>query len=233
MRKLGLLDGAALVALLSVFGCSGKAQSGAKGAADSGGNAGPLATCGDTCTAAEITASCMMTCDKIARSACSSGNGNDCPMSCPALVSMSPSCMSVATDFLRCIEPVDPTCAEAGIAQYSGCDAQQQALTDCLNGGLSPVPTPGSSSGSTVPSSVCPSIPRPAAGGAGACSGGGGAGGSGGPQTCTTSCQDMTGNTWQANCSGSTCTCTYNGGMACTCAMASSGGCSSCCPGTG
>jgi hypothetical protein len=83
-----------------------------------------------------------------------------------------------------------------------------------------------------VPADVCPDIPRLSAAGPSACSGGGG-GTPGGPVTSMTSCQDGAGNTWSASCTGSTCTCTYNGGAPCTCTVTTAPGmCGSCCPGT-
>jgi hypothetical protein len=237
MRKVGFLCGAAFVAFGLAFGCGGNGQtSGGDGGADAhasrGVEAGPLAACGDSCTAAQIAASCVATCDKIAHAGCSFGSGANCPMSCSDVPSMTPACMASADAFLRCIEAQEPTCDEAGTAQFVACDSAQQALTDCLDD-AGPVSTSSGGSGGTVPSNVCPNIPRPSAGGVSGRSGSGGAGPNA-PVTCTTSCQDGAGNVWQADCTGTTCTCTYNGGMACNCPMtASSGACTSCCPGTG
>jgi hypothetical protein len=55
--------------------------------------------------------------------------------------------------------------------------------------------------------------------------GGSAAAGGGGPQSCTASCQDSTGDRWAADCSGSTCTCTYNGKLPCTCTMTERSAC--------
>jgi hypothetical protein len=219
MKASGILCGAWSVALCLAVGCGGRA--------DSGPNTGapPLATCGDSCTPAQVSASCSATCDKIARAGCSAGSG-DCVTGCSGSVSMTPACSSQALAFLRCIETKEPTCSGSGMVQgFVGCDSQQQAVEGCTRGS----PNPATGPLGAVPASVCPGIPRPV--GAGECSSSASvAPGSNGPTACTTSCQDSTGNNWQADCSGSTCTCTYNGGQSCTCAMTGAG-CTSCCPG--
>jgi hypothetical protein len=227
MKTAGVVLGAATVAFWSAVGC----EAGSVGRLV---DTGPLATCGDNCTATEIAASCQATCDKIARTPCSVGPSSDCTTGCSNLVPMAPTCAPLALAFLRCIEPLEPTCSDAGIADFTPCDSAQQALSGCVaDAGTSPT-VPSGPAGGGVPADVCPNIPRPAAGGAGACSGGGGAssGEDAGAPTCTTSCQDSKGNVWAANCTGTTCICTFNGGQACTCTMAGAGGgCTSCCPG--
>ena len=206
--------------------------------APTGDGAGALATCGSSCTPTQVAASCAATCDKIARSACASGvggGGSDCAMSCEA-ASMSAPCASSAYDYLRCVESVQPTCSPSGSVQFVGCDSRQQALQACLARGSSTPPTSGggpAGNSCAAPTAVCPAIPRPSLSGAMSCSGGGG-GGPNGVVTSSTSCQDSAGNVWQADCTGSTCTCTFNGGQSCSCTMtAPPGTCNSCCPGTG
>ena len=230
MRTFGIGSGTTLIALWSAVGCGGSEL------ASQDGDAGPLARCGGNCSPAQVAASCSATCDKVARTGCSVAA--DCPMSCAALPSMTPSCAAVADEFIRCVESLQPTCSDSGTAQFLGCDTQQQALRACVadsgSSGMTATTGNGPPGGpcGDVPASVCPDIPRPVAG-AGACSGGG-SGGPNGTTTSQTSCQDSAGNVWQAECAGSTCTCAYNGGQACTCTMTgSAGSCSSCCPGTG
>ncbi len=231
MSTFGIRCGAIFVTLWSAVGCGGAALS------SQDGEAGPLATCGDNCSAAEVSASCSAICNKIAQTGCPITA--DCSMSCAAESSMTPSCAAVADGYLRCIESSQPTCSDSGMVRFVGCDAQQQALQGCIADGGSSGETaspdgngPGASC--NVPANVCPKIPRPTGGaGASSCSGGGG-GGPNGPTTSQTSCQDSAGNVWQSECTGSTCTCAYNGGQACTCTMTGdAGSCSSCCPGTG
>jgi hypothetical protein len=222
MTKFGVVQGAMGAVLWLAVGCGGETQLG------EGGDAGPLAACGDNCSPAQIAASCTATCDKIARTNCSISA--DCPMSCAALPSMAPSCVALADAYLRCLESVQATCSDAGTVQFVGCDSQQKAVDDCVG----PTSNPGAGTGSHVPASVCPDIPRPVAGVNGCSGGGGGVSGGGGTVECSASCQDNAGNVWQAECSGSTCSCTYNGGPACTCTTtAAAGTCASCCPGTG
>jgi hypothetical protein len=219
MKASGILCGACSVALCLALGCGGRADSRPNA------GSGPLATCGDSCSPAQVSSSCSAICDKIAQAGCSAGSG-DCVTGCATSVSMTPACSSQALAFLRCIETMEPTCSASGMAQsFVGCDSQQQALEGCYRGSSNPARGPGGA----VPASVCPGIPRPVGGGE--CSASVSvAPGSNGPTACGASCQDSTGNKWQADCSGSTCTCTYNGGQSCTCAMTGAG-CSSCCPG--
>lgn len=221
MRSGGILSGAGWVVLCLAVGCGGQTNS------SSNGGTGPLATCGDNCSPGQVSASCSTICDKIAQARCSSGNG-DCMTGCMGTVSMTPECSSQALAFLRCIEAMEPTCSDSGLAQYfAGCDSPQQALETCYVARSNPAKGPSGG----VPASVCPVIPRPSAG-IGECSAGANASAGGSaPTTCSAACQDTTGNRWAADCSGSTCTCTYNGELACTCTMTGTG-CSSCCPGT-
>jgi hypothetical protein len=234
-----ILEAGTLVALLSGIGCGGATSS------TQSSHEGPLATCGDNCSAAQVSASCSEICGKIAQTGCSVDA--QCPMSCAAVTAMSPSCVALVDGFLRCVESVQPGCSDAGMVQFVGCDSQQQALAACLGQSSSSGPTPTPSSvgappvGSSispspsaggcadVPASVCPAIPRAVTGPI-SCSGGGG----GGPSATTTSqttCEDSAGNVWQSECAGSTCICAYNGGQACSCTITGPATCS-CCPGT-
>jgi hypothetical protein len=235
MRSGGIFCGTWWVVLCLAPGCGGRADSGA------GAPAGPLATCGDNCSQTQVAASCSSTCGKIVQAGCSFGTG-DCATSCSNVVSVMPSCSSLALAFLRCLETNEPTCSAGmgSMVDFVGCDSAEQGLQSCLDSNVrpvvvSPVGSAGPAVGSAgpVPASVCPNIPRPV-GGAGACAGGGGGSGSSGANapTCDSTCQDSTGNTWQASCADSTCTCSYNGGSPCTCTQTGPPGtCSSCCPG--
>jgi hypothetical protein len=235
-----ILHGGTLLALSSAIGCGGATSS------PQSGDEGSLATCGDNCSIAQVSASCSDICGKIAQAGCSVDA--QCPMSCAAVISMSPSCAALVDGFLRCVESVQPICSDAGMVQFAGCDTQQQALGACFaqSGSSGPTPSPsavgappaGPSIGPSanpggcadVPASVCPAIPRPMVAGPSSCSGGGG----GGPNGTTISqmtCEDSAGNVWQSECAGSTCTCAYNGDQACTCTITGSPTCS-CCPGT-
>jgi hypothetical protein len=244
-----ILHGGTLLALLSAIGCGGIASSSPSG------DEGSLASCGDNCSAAQVSASCSDICARIAQTGCSVDA--QCPMNCAAVTSMAPSCVALVDGFLRCVESVQPICSAAGMVQFVGCDSQQQALDVCIaDSGSSAAtttpttPTPTSTSTSVgpptapsagaptsfpggpcadVPANVCPAIPRAPVGVANPCSGGGG-GGPNGTTTSQTTCEDGAGNVWQSECAGSTCTCAYNGGQACTCTITTPPNCS-CCPG--
>ncbi len=202
------------------------------------GDGGGVASCTNNCSAAQVADSCASWCDKFTRASCP-GTTTDptCATHCANLSSMVPACGGALIAFLRCTGPVQPTCSGAGTV-FSGCEAQEQAVNDCIvdAGGPGNVATPPSEGGpgspggapgsACAPATVCPAIPRPT--GTSTCSGGGG-GGPNGPVSQTT-CQDRAGNMWQASCVGSTCTCSYNGGWACMCTT-SGPACASCCPG--
>jgi hypothetical protein len=238
MKIFDIFYKATVVALGSAVGCGGTALT-------SQGDAGSLAACGGNCSPAQVSAACSAVCGRIAQTGCPISTG----CGCSALPSMTPSCLAVAAGFFRCVEASPPACSDSGSVQFLGCDPQEQALIDCLpdsgatgatsssqpaTSGNGPPSGPFGGSCGNVPANVCPNIPRPVGGaGASSCSGGGG-GGPTGTTTSQTSCQDSAGNVWQAECAGSTCTCAYNGGQACTCTITGdAGSCSSCCPGTG
>ena len=132
-------------------------------------------------------------------------------------------CAPLADGFIRCMDSVQPDGSDGGNEAFAACAPEQLALASCyVAAGVSGQPAP-------VPADVCPGIPRPPAVLA-SCSAGESVGGTSG-ENCTSSCQDNAGNVWAAKCLGSTCTCTYNGGRACTCTMTDPDvGCNSCCP---
>jgi hypothetical protein len=120
---------ATLIVLSSAIGCGGAASS------SQSSDEGPLATCGDNCSAAQVSASCSDICGKIAQTGCSVAPEG--PMNCAAVTSMSPSCVAVVDGFLRCVESTEPICSDAGMLQFVGCDAQQRAVTACLDDSVS------------------------------------------------------------------------------------------------
>jgi hypothetical protein len=224
MRQRSIAVCAAMLALEAAVGCVDDAQSSQEG------DAGPLATCGDNCSLAQVAAACSDTCGKAAEAGCSAGS--DCAKDCSDMASTGP-CAPLAYAFLRCLETTQLTCLDSGTAQTGPCDSQREAFGACTSDSAAAAPTSNPFGGACggVPSDVCPDIPRP--GPATVCNAAGDPGPNG-PMTSTASCQDRAGNVWNADCTGSSCTCTYNGGNACTCTSpASVGPCStSCCPGT-
>src|SRR5579872_3158171 len=201
-----------------------------RGAAiDSGDDAGSLAPCGSGCSPSRVAASCSTFCAKFAAAACPSSTPDpSCNSRCAAIAAMTAPCASVVVAFLSCTESVQPLCTSMGTV-FPGCDAQEQAANACLNdAGPSSPPLPDP----CVPDTVCPAIPRPTSGTM-SCSASASVGPGDGSPT-TTMCQDARGNTWEADCTGSSCTCTYNGGLSCGCtARPTPGGtCGTCCPGT-
>jgi hypothetical protein len=196
-------------------------------------NSASIATCGANCSPSAVATTCAATCAKLERLSCPNAvPATDCASSCMSVTTLSSTCASLAYAYLRCADAVDPTCDGSGNVTFPGCDAAQKAVSDCVS--QSPVVV-GTTPGGTVPAmpgDVCPNIPRPA-GGAGSCAGGGG-GGPGAPATYETTCQDAQGDTWQASCTGSSCTCTFNSVTTCVCSMtvSSGGAIASCCPGT-
>ena len=221
--------------LCLALGCGGVTSTSQKN------DAGTLAECGSNCSPAQLADACSAACDKIARARCSSASSVDCATSCESLPSMAPACVPLAYAFLRCLASAQPTtCSTSGAVVSAACDPAQQAVTECLaDSGVLPSPPAARGGGppgsvcASVPADVCPGIPRPT--GVSSCSGSGGAGPNA-PVMTTTQCQDPTGNTWQASCTGSTCICTYKGSSLaarCTCTMTGPNNTCPCCPGTG
>jgi hypothetical protein len=233
-RSFGLDPGFIWVAALSLaVGCGGNTNT-------SNDDAGASTACNGNCSPAQIAAACSVACDKVAKAGCPRTSNADCPANCASLPSMAPpACASAQEAILRCAESAQATCTATGEVQFPACEAADQALIGCLadSGAFGTPPTayaydggPSSGACASVPADVCPSIPRPT--GASSCGGFGGAGPNA-PAMTTTQCQDRAGNTWQASCTGSTCTCTYNGGSSCMCTMTGPNNTCPCCPGTG
>jgi hypothetical protein len=218
--KFMLLLLAILLLTCSAFGCQGGLV----------GESGPLERCGNHCTAADVSASCQATCNKISQAACAGAQTSDCVQGCTDMAATGAACAPLAYSYLRCVEPMQPSCSDAGILQFAACNAEWQSLEACgVDAGT--VRT-GPGGGAGVPPDVCPDIPRPPVGAPLTCGGGGGGGAVAGGATCMSSCQDSAGNVWAADCAGAACTCSYNGGQACTCTILQDSGCRSCCPGT-
>jgi hypothetical protein len=204
---------------------TGNGGNGGSGGSGSGG--GPLAACGDQCSPDQVASACQDDCARIEEAGCSQVTPAECTMSCASSTTIAPTCAGLVNDYLRCAQGVTPTCTQAGDPVFPGCEAQQKAVSDCVNRNL---PSVGGF-GCSLTTNQCPSIPPPV--GTATCSGSG-SGGGGLPTTDMYSCQDSRGNVWAATCSGGTCTCTYNGGSACTCTESTTmGTCGSCCPGAG
>jgi hypothetical protein len=198
----------------------------------------PLATCGSSCSAAQINDSCSSTCAKMIQVGCSKNQSlSECTHSCADFGGYDQ--CPAAVEFLRCAESVAPTCVN-GVPDFGPtCTAHLQEAEHC---GKQPVPVEvggGTAGGPPVPTpvddpSICPNIPRPATGGGGCVGTTSGSAGFDAATTCTSACQDGAGNLWEATCSGATCSCVYNHTEMCTCMItgASTSACSSCCPGT-
>ena len=112
------------------------------------GGGGSVASCGDSCSTSQVEGSCASTCDKVAALNCPGTTPDpSCAAHCAEASSMFPSCASASTDFLRCAESVQPVCGGPGTL-FPGCEAQEQALSDCAADA-----GPPSTSGGTVPPS--------------------------------------------------------------------------------
>jgi hypothetical protein len=233
MVSMGLLINRSTVTGIGLFlaaGCGGATAPGKNQ------DAGTLASCGSNCSPAQIAASCSATCDKIAQAGCSPPNGTRCPMNCESLPSITPGCASVVGAFYRCIESVQPSCSDSGAVVFAGCEAESEAVVACLaDSGLLAAPAAsgtGPSGGVCMPANECPGIPRPPLLGFSSCVGTGSQAGPDSPLVSTSTCKDSAGNVWRGVCSGSNCTCTYNGASSCVCTLSGAdAGCHSCCPG--
>jgi hypothetical protein len=142
--------------------------------------------------------------------------GPSCTSDCVKMRVDGSPCNPLWDTFLACALDAPLDCTDG----IKGCDDQERAYRQCPGNADpgSPQPTPN-------PGGACSSIP-PMVGG-GSCGGSAGSG-----QSCSASCEDRTGNVWEAVCSGSSCQCSYNHEFRCSCATSGTSGCSSCCPGT-
>jgi|HubBroStandDraft_4_1064222.scaffolds.fasta_scaffold09020_1 hypothetical protein len=226
MSPCAAFHGAVFALLLSAVGCGGKVGT------DAGdGEAANPDAASSVATPAEVAASCQATCTRMMQAGCAVSS--TCPMDCSTFATMAPACAPLADAFIQCTEAMEPDCTNGGNAAFTSCDPEELAVENCfVEAGVVGSSVTTSGGASPVPADVCPAIPRPPAQGLGSCSeSSGGSGGAGAePAICASYCTDSAGNVWGATCEGSTCTCTYNGGMACTCAMSDAGGCNSCCP---
>jgi hypothetical protein len=190
-------------------GCAGKAS-----------ESGPLASCGSQCSASQLAQACSVVCSRVTSAECPA-ELNLCCTACPSIATTPSPCPAELAAYLDCAASAPVTCQDAGSANFPSCTAQGSALLACV---LDSGTLAASVTGCTLPASECPGIPRPL--NAASCSAT--SSGTGANQEI---CQDDAGNVWSSICTGSGCTCTYNGGAQCTCDMLDGGFCSSCCPG--
>src|ERR1700690_1255031 len=100
-----LLCGVTWTVLWSSSGCGGRTLS------SQDGDQGSLATCGDSCSPAQVASSCAAICDKLAQTSCGVSPG----CGCTDLVAMLPTaCLPTLYAFLRCVESCQPTCDASG-----------------------------------------------------------------------------------------------------------------------
>ena len=110
------------------------------------------------------------------------------------------------------------------------CQAAYAATQTCV-GGAPPSAASGAPPSARPPPPGCEAIPpKPASL---LCGGGGSAGGvpEAGLPVCQEDCTDGQGHSWSAQCSGTICTCSYDGRQLCTCSLPPTG-CTGvpCCP---
>jgi hypothetical protein len=165
------------------------------------------------------TGSCSGACQRIYQLPCANSSSQSeaqCEQSCPAALAQAQKdgCAAQFNAVLACYQSASITCDSSGQPNTSACDTQTSALGRCAN-----PPPPG-----------CGAIPYPGSG-VTECTGfGGGGGPDGGFGTNTQTCSDGKGNRWVSTCSGSACSCAYNGTTYCSCTI--SGNKTACCPGT-
>jgi hypothetical protein len=232
-----------LVAVSFTTACGGKEAAGTspggrpKEAADASASGRPSEQDGGRPSLQEL---CDTLCASIAQPMCS--NGEDivtCRSGCSRLYSQGPQCRETIDAFLTCLVGLRLDCMIlTGNGPPVACQAAYAATQSCVGGAP---PSAGSaappSAGSGAPPSArppppgCEAIPpKPASLSCGGSGSGGGSPGAGLP-VCQEDCTDSQGHTWSAQCSGTTCTCSYDGRQLCTCSL-SPAGCTGvpCCP---
>lgn len=246
-RFLGL---ASCVYFVSASACGGKVRGDAGAAGSAGAGMGttsgrPATTSGGATTGSSTSTgstttgaggsvgpdpggTCESVCQLLASLGCMQP---DCVSSCEQFRAKFPMCEALLDDLGHCFETTPIKCGPDGITSAPACETQSQNLSACTQG-PGPVPPPPIDAG---PAQCASPPPGPMS-----CSGGGGGGsattsggGPGGAPSCFTQCNDAKGNTWTANCVGSTCSCTFNGVQYCSCTIAGPSclGTSGCCPG--
>jgi hypothetical protein len=201
-QSLSFLLSASFASALALAACSGEVAGTPPGSSGGGG----MGTCAGACM-------------RIYQLPCTSSTTStepQCEQSCTTALAQAQKdgCTAQINAVLACYQSGSITCDSQGQANTTACDAQTSALDRCAN-----PPPPG-----------CGAIPYPG-GSVTECTGfGGGGGPDGGTGTNTQTCSDGRGNSWTSTCSGSTCSCGYNGMNYCSCTIPS--GTAACCPGT-
>jgi hypothetical protein len=228
-------------------GCGGKEAAGTfpggnpKDAADASAAGRPSEQDGGRPSSQEL---CDTLCASIARPTCS--NGEDivtCRSGCARLYAQAPPCRETIDAFLTCLVGLRLDCmilTGNGNGPPAACQATYAATQTCV-GGASPSAGSGGgappSAGSGAPPSARPPPPGceaiPAKPASLSCGGGGSAGGAPGAglPVCQEDCTDSQGHSWSAQCSGTICTCSYDGRQLCICSLPPTG-CTGvpCCP---
>jgi hypothetical protein len=214
-----------------VVACGGKVPSGPSGTAGAGPGAGGAMGSGGM--GGGGTSNCDPACRHIIESGCTTQTLDKCVTSCETARTENPNCTAVFDAFLGCLGSAKITCdPSSDTVDLGACKALGDQAKACQNSNPPPPPPPPPI-GDGGPSS-CDSFPRPPAGMI--CSGtaGGGSAVTSGGQapTCISQCYDSGNNEWASNCTGSTCSCTYNGREYCNCTLAGPSclGTSACCP---
>jgi hypothetical protein len=210
-----------LVLASIAIGCGGREVSGTYG---------PSAEGGSRPSSQDL---CNSICASIAQPKCA--NGQDLPSclsGCAGLYSHAPQCRETIDTYLSCLigVPLDCTIISNAKGPPSACQASYAATQTCV--GSTPAPAGSGAPPSTRPPPPgCETVPpKPASV---SCGGSGtGSGSSGGSlPMCQERCTDNQGNSWSADCSGTMCTCSYDGKQLCTCTLPATG-CTGtpCCP---
>jgi hypothetical protein len=158
--------------------------------------------------------SCAALCSRSLQAGCHvfshQSGGDDCEKQCKGaeVTAQMGSCGSAFDAMLSCLEMETIQCPSNGQIDPSTCATQIAALNQCQN------PRPAG----------CEGIPYPP-GGSTTCSSPGGPSG----QPIAETCSDVAGHTWTATCTGSNCSCSYDGKAFCSCQGDGGRGC---CPGT-
>ncbi len=224
------LVGLASCILMFVAACGGKVPSGPTGTGGAGG-AGGMGSGGTVGTMS----GCDAFCRHFIEAGCPGPTLDKCVTSCEEARTENPKCTALLDQFLACATSAkivcDPASATVDLAECKAI-ADQAKACQISNPPPPPPPPPIGDGGPTS----CDGLPKPPGGMV--CSGtagGGSAVTSGGQDpTCITQCYDTGNNEWASKCSGSSCSCTYNGREYCTCTVAGTSCFASppCCPGT-
>ena len=200
------------------IGCGGKEASGTNGPSAEGGS---RPSSQDLCNAI---------CASIAQPKCASGQDlPSCLSGCANLYSSAPQCRDTIDAYLSCLMGARLDCSVINAkGPPSACQASYDATQTCVGNKATPA---GSGAPTRPPPPGCETIPPKPASVSCAASGAGSASSGGALPVCQEQCTDNQGNTWSADCSGTMCTCSYDGKQLCTCTLPATG-CTGipCCP---